>query len=169
MTIHHSRCPQRQGQKRGSGGRIPAGCSCTISVVVQVTAGGTMTNTTSAITSANGGTGSGSNTVSVVTFDKCLKDPNSGNFVQFSSITGDYRFVQCTGGGNATLMGTGTITVVGNILYVTDKKPDRRVKIGYFTNLNTGSATITIIFAAGVSETFTINQMIPGAVCTCGP
>jgi uncharacterized repeat protein (TIGR01451 family) len=152
-----------------SGGTIAAGGSCVISVSVTVTTGGSKSNTTGPITSDNGGTGSGSNTVTLVTFDKCLRDDLSGNFVQFSSMTGDYRFVQCNGGGNATLAGTGTLTINGNILTITDRKPDRSVSIGLFTNTGTGHATITIVFAPGVLQTFSINDTNPHPVCSCGP
>jgi hypothetical protein len=151
-----------------SGGTIPAGGSCVISVSVQVTSGGSKTNTTSAVTSANGGTGGTSNTVSVVTFDKCMKDSTTGNFIQFSSMTGDYRFVQCSGG-NATLTGTGTLNVNGNVVTIIDQKPDRKVTISFFTNTNTGHAVVTIIFAPGASVTLTINGTNPNAVCACGP
>jgi uncharacterized repeat protein (TIGR01451 family) len=152
-----------------TGGTIPAGGTCVLTVKVQVTSGGSKTNTTSAITSNEGGTGGGSNTVTIVTFDKCLKDDTTGNFIQFSSMTGDYRFVQCTGG-NATLMGTGTLTVNGNVISITDlNKPDRRVSISYFSNTTTGTAAVTIIFAPGVSQTFSIRDTQPNATCACGP
>src|SRR5262249_2326107 len=151
-----------------SGGTVAAGGSCGITVSVQVTTGGTKRNTTSPITSIVGGTGQLSNTVTLVTFDKCLKDDSTGNFIQFSSMTGDYRFVQCVGG-SATLVGTGTLTINGNVLSITDNKPDRKVSISFFTNTNTGTAAVTIIFAPGVSQTFMIRDTNPNAVCACGP
>jgi len=150
-----------------SGGTIPAGGSCVISVSVQATTPGSKTNTTGAITSINGGTGNTSNTVTVMTYDKCLKDDTTGNFVQFSSTTGDYRFVQCIGG-SSTLTGTGTLTINGNVLTIIDNKPDRRLNISYFTNTTTGTAAITITYAPGVSQSFFIRDSHPNAVCSCG-
>jgi uncharacterized repeat protein (TIGR01451 family) len=151
-----------------SGGTIAAGGSCVISVSVQVTSAGLKTNTTGAITSSNGGTGGTSNTVTVLTYDKCLKDDTSGNYVLFSSATGDYRFVQCIGG-SATLTGTGTVTTNGNVLTIIDTKPDRKVSISDFTNTTTGTAAITITYAPGVSQSFFIRDTHPNAVCSCGP
>jgi uncharacterized repeat protein (TIGR01451 family) len=151
-----------------SGGTIAMASSCVISVKVQVTSAGTKTNTTSTITSANGGTGGTSNTVTLVTFDKCLRDDSTGNFIQFSSMTGDYRFVQCSGG-STTLTGTGTVTINGNVLTLQDFKTDRRISISFFTNTNTGHAALSIQVAQGVWQSFTINDTNPNAVCACGP
>jgi uncharacterized repeat protein (TIGR01451 family) len=151
-----------------SGGTIAAASSCVISVKVQVTTAGSKTNTTSAITSANGGTGGTSNTVTLVTFDKCLRDDTTGNFIQFSSMTGDYRFMQCSGG-STTLLGTGTLTISGNVLTLQDFKTDRRISISFFTNTNTGHASLSILIAPGVWQSFTINDTNPNAVCACGP
>ena len=48
-----------------SGGSIPAGLSCTISVDVTATSGGGKDNTTGAVSSTNGGTGATSNTATL--------------------------------------------------------------------------------------------------------
>ncbi|HKV42936.1 MAG TPA: hypothetical protein VJX67_27320, partial [Blastocatellia bacterium] len=145
-----------------SGGTIAAGGSCTISVKVQLTTGGTKTNTTSAITSANGGTGAPSNPATVVTFDKCLTD-SAGNLLQFSSITGDYMYTRCSDG--FTLSGTGTITTPSGVVTLTDKKADRYVSASVMS-IGTGSATITFLIGT-TRQTVRIVDRTPGAVCSC--
>ena len=83
-------------------------------------------------------------------------------------MTGDYRFVQCSGG-STTLLGTGTVTINGNVLTLQDFKTDRRISISFFTNTNTGHASLSILVAPGVWQSFTINDTNPNAVCACGP
>lgn len=68
-----------------------------------------------------------------------------------------------------TLSGTGTLTISGNLLTLQDTKPDRRVTLSFFTNTGTGHASIRIIYAAGISQSFTINDTNPNPVCACGP
>jgi uncharacterized repeat protein (TIGR01451 family) len=150
-----------------SGGTIAAGGSCTITVTITATSGGVKNNTTSAITSANGGTGAPSNTATIDTFDKCLDDTSGKNFIQFSSTTGDYLFTHC-GTGGFTLLGKGTVTTVSGMLTITDNQPNvHMVKINYNTASLTGNATVTIFTGQGLSSTYQISDTNPNPVCAC--
>lgn len=151
-----------------SGGTIPAGSSCTVSLMIMITSTGTKINQTSALTSANAGSGAPSNTAmtNAITIN-CLRDNISGNFVQINPQTGDYTFTVC-GSNGFTLTGKGTVTKVGSTVNVVDNKSDRRVQIQYLSNSLTGSATITVIKGAGVSQTYRITDTIPNGTCSCG-
>jgi hypothetical protein len=94
----------------------------------------------------------------------CLKDIITGNVFQFDS-TGKYKFTRCSDG--FMVSGTGVVTLVNGILTLTDSKPDRRVSAGFITSQRTGSATIYIMIAPGVWQTFRINSTNPAAVCSC--
>jgi hypothetical protein len=98
------------------------------------------------------------------TFDTCLRDNTTGNLLQFSSTNGQYLFTRCSEG--FTLSGTGVVRLVNGILTLTDSKPDRRVSAGFLTQ-KTGSATIYLMVAPGVWQTFRINATNPAAVCSC--
>jgi hypothetical protein len=100
-----------------------------------------------------------------VFFDTCLKDDRSGNLLQFNSTSGQYKFIRCSDG--FMLSGTGVVRLVNGILTLTDSKPDRRVSAGFITSQRTGSATIYIMIAPGVWQTFRINSTNPNAVCSC--
>jgi hypothetical protein len=99
-------------------------------------------------------------------FDKCLKDDSSGNFVQFNSQTGDYLLTVC-GANGFTFSGKGTVSLVGSVLMISDRRADRRVTISYLTNQLTGSATISIEVATGVFNTIHINQTRTSVICAC--
>jgi ligand-binding sensor domain-containing protein len=100
------------------------------------------------------------------TYDKCLKDDSSGNFIRFNSRAGDYLLTVC-GAGGFSFSGTGTIRVSGSVLMVTDTQVDRRVTISYLTNQLTGNATINIAVAPGVFNTLRITQRNINAACAC--
>jgi hypothetical protein len=104
-------------------------------------------------------------TFTVTVYDVCIKDDTSGNYIQFSSATGDYRFVRCSTG--TILVGKGTVTKVNSIDTLTDNRSDRRITASFLTNQLTGHATVTIISATGISQTFVINRTNVHAVCSC--
>jgi hypothetical protein len=100
------------------------------------------------------------------TYDKCLKDDSSGNFIRFNSQTGDYLLTVC-GAGGFSFSGTGTVRISGSVLMLTDTQTDRRVTISYLTNQLTGNATINIAAAPGVFNTIRIVQRNINATCGC--
>jgi hypothetical protein len=59
------------------------------------------------------------------------------------------------------------VRLVNGILMLTDSRPDRRVSAGVNTGQQTGSATIYIMIAPGVWQTFRINSTNPAASCSC--
>jgi uncharacterized repeat protein (TIGR03803 family) len=115
---------------------------------------------------SNGCTGARSVTLSVTGLNKCLKDDHTGDFVQFSSVTGDYVFTHC-GTGAFTLSGKGTITTPNGMLTITDIEAGKNVKISYNTGSLTGTAVITISPAPGLSQTYKITDTNPYPVCVC--
>jgi hypothetical protein len=147
------------------GGTIAAASSCTISVNVQVTTGGFKNNVTGPVSSANGGTGTGSNTATVGGFDVCIKDTATGAMLRWSSTTGAYTFTNCKTG--FTISGTGTTRTNGGTQSLTDFKPDRRISGNFLTNQQTGTASVTVMVAQGVFQKFTLVQSFPNAACTC--
>jgi hypothetical protein len=104
-------------------------------------------------------------TFQVTVFDTCLKDDTTGNLFQWSSVTGDYRFVRCSTG--FTLTGKGTVQKVNSVATLTDTKPDRRITANFLTNQLTGRANIVIIQGPGLSQTFVVSQTNPHAGCSC--
>src|SRR5262249_43991417 len=100
------------------------------------------------------------------TYDKCLKDDSSGNFIRFNSQTGDYLLTVC-GTPGSSFSGTGTVRLSGSLLMLTDIQADRRVTISYLTNQLTGNATINIAVAPGVFNTIRIIQTRTVAFCAC--
>lgn len=98
-------------------------------------------------------------------FDTCLMDDHGTGFLQFSSVTGAYRFNRCSDG--FTLSGVGTIRLVNGIETVTDSRSDRRISAGFSMATRTGSAVIMIQIAQGVWQTLRVNDTNPSATCTC--
>jgi uncharacterized repeat protein (TIGR01451 family) len=147
-----------------SGGTIAAGGSCVITVSVQLMTGGLKSNTTSAITSTNGGTGLPSNTAVVSTFDTCLQDDgNPGALLLFDSTTGDYMF--CCG--SVHLMGKGTITKKGCSVTLSQNGPDRRVSAAVDKCAMKGTASLQ--FPIGVTLCNIIDRNISNNDCACVP
>jgi uncharacterized repeat protein (TIGR01451 family) len=102
---------------------------------------------------------------SLTAFDKCLMDDSGKLILQLNSATGDYKFIAC---GGITLSGKGTLRTVGNIVQLTDNRPDRHITAGFNLGQQTGSAVITLINAPGIYQTFHINDTKTfGGGCTC--
>lgn len=101
----------------------------------------------------------------IITYDYCMRDNVSGNLLQLDSKTGDYLFTRCKDG--YTIAGTGKIQKLGSILSVSDKQQTFMLSAGFNTNQRTGSATITLILAPGVSQVIRINATNPYANCSC--
>jgi hypothetical protein len=150
-----------------SGGTVAAGSSCKITVAVKVTTPGIKNNVTSAVTSSNGGTGSSSNTARLGAYDTCLKDNTTGDFIEWSSTTGDYLFTHC-GTNGFTLTGTGSVALVSGVRTLKDTKSDRSITASFNTGSLTGSANVVVISAKGMSTTYRINDTIPHQTCSCG-
>jgi hypothetical protein len=94
-----------------------------------------------------------------------LKDNTTGNLLQWNSTTGAYTFTRCSDG--FMLTGTGTVRLVNGIRTLTDFKSDRRISAGFNTGQLTGNATIYLMVAQGVWQTFRIVATSPAAVCAC--
>jgi hypothetical protein len=105
------------------------------------------------------------NAMGVVTAD-CLQDDGTGDFLQWNSMTGDYLFTHC-GTNGFTLAGTGSARLANNTQSLSDNKPDRRISAGYLVNQLTGSATVIVIRAAGLTQTYHINQTNIHPTCVC--
>jgi hypothetical protein len=101
-------------------------------------------------------------------FDFCLQDDSNGNRLQFSSVTGDYQFVNCSKG--ITLSGKGSVIFKSCKVELQDmgpdpKRPDRNVSAIVNTCNRSGSATIQIF---SQSKTFLITDTnITGNTCVC--
>jgi hypothetical protein len=98
-------------------------------------------------------------------FDTCLKDNSTGNLFQWNSTTGAYKFTRCSDG--FMLSGTGKVALVNGIRTLTDFKTDRRISAGFNTGQLTGNATMYLMVAQGVWQTFRIVDTNPSAVCKC--
>jgi|SRR5262245_3186754 len=84
----------------------------------------------------------------------------------FDTGSGAYSFKGCVAGG-FNLTGTGTVQTIGNVVVLTDNKPDRRVSAFFFVNTQTGHATVTKIPFPGTFNTLSIQQTFPGLPCGC--
>jgi uncharacterized repeat protein (TIGR01451 family) len=148
-----------------TGGSIPASSSCTISVAVEPTTSGTKSNITGAVSSANGGGGTTSNTASIFAFNVCLQDDSSGDTLQWSTTTGAYIFTHCKTG--FTLSGTGVTSTVGGSDNLTDSEKTQKVTASFNTGSLTGHAVITVVLSPGLTQTYTINQTKTHVTCSC--
>jgi hypothetical protein len=90
----------------------------------------------------------------------------TGDSLQWNSNTGDYLFKHC-GPGAFTLVGKGTVALVNNIRTLTDIKSDRRISANFNLGQLTGRATLTLLVAPGVYQTFIISQTTPNASPGC--
>ncbi|HEY6332562.1 MAG TPA: choice-of-anchor Q domain-containing protein [Blastocatellia bacterium] len=95
----------------------------------------------------------------------CLKDNTTGNLLQWDTTTGSYIFTRCSDG--FTVSGTGTVGLVNGIHTLTASTSTARVSAGLNSGQQTGGATIYLMVAQGVWETFRINDTNPAAVCAC--
>ena len=57
--------------------------------------------------------------------------------------------------------------MASGLVTLTDNKTDRRVQASYNKGQLTGTATITFLYAGGVSQTFKINSTSPHPTCSC--
>ncbi|HUK90091.1 MAG TPA: putative Ig domain-containing protein, partial [Blastocatellia bacterium] len=130
------------------------------------TVGGSFSITVTAIDS-NGCTGQVTVTLNITKLDKCLHDDHTGDYIQFSSTSGDYVFTHC-GTGAFTLQGKGTVTKPNGMLTITDKEKSQSVTITYNPGALTGTAVVTINMAPGVSQTYHISDTNPHPACQCG-
>jgi hypothetical protein len=101
----------------------------------------------------------------VITLDTCLRDNTTGNILQWNSKTGAYMFTRCSDG--FTVTGTGKVSLVNGIKTLTDFKSDRRISAGLNTGQLTGNATIYLMVAQGVWQSFQVMDTNPNAVCKC--
>ncbi|HUK90824.1 MAG TPA: M36 family metallopeptidase [Blastocatellia bacterium] len=97
--------------------------------------------------------------------DICLQDPSTHDLFKFSSTTGGYEYIRCSTG--VTLIGTGVLSTASGLITVTDNKTDRRVQASFNKGQLTGTATITFLYAGGLSQTFKINSTNPHPTCSC--
>jgi subtilisin-like proprotein convertase family protein len=100
------------------------------------------------------------------TFNTCIQDDATGDFIQINSTTGAYSFTHCKAP-MVTLTGTGTVKTVNSVLTLTDSKPDRKITAQFNLGQRTGSATITDIFAGGLSTTYHLNMVQLNHTCVC--
>ena len=72
-------------------------------------------------------------------FDICIKDDGSDNFLEVNLTTGDYRFTSCSG---LTLSGTGVLEQRGSVITLRHNASDRRLLANINTVANKGTASI---------------------------
>jgi hypothetical protein len=116
------------------------------------------TTVTCTATDAAGNNTSCSFTVTV--FNTAITSAQTGDSLRWNSGTGDYVFTHL-GINGFTLSGRGTASVVNNTRVLTDFKPDRRISAMFLLGQLTGRATISVLVAPGVYQTFVINQTSP--------
>ena len=134
--------------------------------------GGSGGNAGSVIHSSGGAAASCSFTVTVVLFDLCIQDDSNGKILRFSSVTGDYEFLDCRKG--FFLSGKGTVTrqfgsdpckvrlVHGG---PDPKRFDRNITALVNICTNVGDATVQV-FAQGKTHTLHDNNTTNN-VCAC--
>jgi hypothetical protein len=86
----------------------------------------------------------------------------SGNF---ANAGGAYKFTRCSDG--FMISGTGVAKVVNGIQTLTDFRSNVRLSAGFNLGQRTGNATIYLMVAPGVWQTFRIVDTNPFAICTC--
>jgi len=84
----------------------------------------------------------------------------------FDTGSGAYTFKGCVPGG-FNLSGTGTVQTIGNVVVLTDNKPDRRVSAFFMLNTQSGHATVTDIPFPGTFNTLSVFTSFPSPPCGC--
>jgi uncharacterized repeat protein (TIGR01451 family) len=158
---------------RGAGGQVvtfpaPVVTSpCLASLSVNPPSGSVfppgVTTVTATATDTLGRTVSCAFTVTV--YNVCLRNASTGDILEFSTTTGDYKFIHCPTG--FTLVGKGSISVVNSVVFLSDTRSDRRVNANFLEGQLTGSAVISFIPAPGLSQTFRINDLSTVNSCMC--
>jgi hypothetical protein len=123
------------------------------------------TTVTCSATNSQGITGTCSFTVTVTLLNGCIQDNTTHDTFRFNTQTGAYVYTRCRDG--FTLTGTAMVRIIGNIVTLTDSRPDRRINATFNTSQMTGRAYVTLIPAPGISLTIVVNQTNPHATCTC--
>jgi uncharacterized delta-60 repeat protein len=96
--------------------------------------------------------------------NKCMRGSSDGDYVVFDP-DGHYKFALC-GKMEMVLSGTGAVALGGSAFTITDRQPDRVVKISYDTATSTGKAKIRMVMPDGVVP-FSIKSTNPNAICSC--
>jgi hypothetical protein len=102
-------------------------------------------------------------TFTVTVFNTAVTS-STGDSLQWNSKSGAFMFTHC-GANGFTLAGTGKTSLVSGVLTLTDTNPNCQINAGFNTGQLTGKATITLKVAAGVYQTFVINQTTPHPTC----
>jgi hypothetical protein len=98
-------------------------------------------------------------------FDVCFKDDGDGNFFQFNSTTGEYRFTMCSSAGE-TVSGRGTVARRGCLIVVEDRLSEQRVQARINTCTQNASAVIQL--GSRRKTTFVITDKdISNSNCGC--
>jgi hypothetical protein len=97
--------------------------------------------------------------------DTCLTDFGQTSTLQWNSVTGQYKFTLCSSG--FMLPGTGTAALVNGIRTLRDFKTGVRISAAFNTGQMTGRATLYLMQAQGVWQSFSINASNPNAACSC--
>jgi hypothetical protein len=106
----------------------------------------------------------------VIGTDTCLQDDRSKDFLQWSSMTGDYLFTHCSGVGTTppfTMEGKGVPSLVAYTRFLNDTQSDRKITALYLTNQFTGHGNVAIIIGPGLSQNYFLNQTNPHPTCVC--
>ena len=101
----------------------------------------------------------------VTVYNVCLRNPGTGAILEFSTTTGDYKFIDCASG--FTLIGKGSISVVNSVVKLTDTESDRRITAYFLEGQLTGSAVVDFIPAPGITRVFQILDTLTFNSCSC--
>jgi hypothetical protein len=96
-------------------------------------------------------------------FDSCVQDDATKDFLGFNSQTGEYTFTHCAGG--PTISGVGKVTKSGCIIALQDSPPTYRLVARVDTCQKKGSASLQ---SFSLHRTFTItDRNTTNNTCTC--
>jgi hypothetical protein len=111
--------------------------------------------------------GSAATTAATLTvYNICLKGTSPDDIFQFNSVTGQYRFIECSSG--YTVTGTGSLSTVDNVVTVSGTASNCKVEASFNLGQLTGTATITLTSSGGVSQTIRIvDNTSMGKGCAC--
>jgi hypothetical protein len=99
------------------------------------------------------------------TFNFCVQDDNTGDFIRFNSVTGEYFTQQCSTG--FTAHGFGMVTTNGSVVTLQHFTTGTFNSVSVNTSTNTGSGAIRMrnglsIVAYNIKDSNTTNN-----TCTC--
>jgi hypothetical protein len=101
-------------------------------------------------------------------FDLCLQDDTSHDYLRLNTVTGQYTIKRCIAGPKAVdITGTGTVSTNGNTISFQHFTTDRFISATINTSTHTGSASVKLRQGFSVISFFINDSNTQNNTCSC--